>query len=299
MYMKEMIAEQKEAIGNSEKSRGNSLLTNLVSSVKDDENKGDKGSFLSDEELYGNMFIFILAGHETTAGTLTFALILLAAYPEVQGKLLKHVHSVLGDNLPTYEDFPKLTYVLNVMKETLRLYPAITIIPKITSKPTTLDIPLQKYRSSATKPVTVQIPANTHVSIDVSATHRNPKFWARPNEFLPERFDPKSGIQDAVFSRASRSETEEGEREEGVKDQLTHHRQAWVPFSDGARSCIGRKFSEIEFVCVLSTIIQRYSIHLPPGVKVDDALLCTTKVTLSPKNPPNLVFRLRESTSAL
>jgi len=78
------------------------------------------------------------------------------------------------------------------------------------------------------------------------------------------------------------------------EQQRIHHRHAFIPFSDGIRSCLGRKFAEVEFVCTITMIVQNYTIHVPDNVDRDKLLDCYTVITLKPKKPYNLIFKKRQ-----
>jgi len=255
---------------------------------------------LSEEELYGNFWIFILAGHETTAGALTYALILLALNPEVQEKLYKEVTKVIENRLPVYEDYPHLLYPQYIMKETLRLFPIVTSINKMANKDTTLKIPLAKYKrdggkniSNLEEMVTVTIPQGTVVILHMTAVHRNPLYWIEPEKFIPERFDPTSDVK--KYREEKKTTSEDGASSD---PDFPYHRQAYIPFSDGIRSCIGRKFSEIEFAFVLSLISQNYTVHLAPEMNRNTVLESIQLLTLRPKEEVQLIFRKREGVQA-
>jgi len=251
------------------------LLTSLLLAEKSETN--DK-NHLSENELYGNLFIFILAGHETTSTTLTFSLLLLAIYPEIQEKLYKEVNKAIDQRLPTFDDYANLRYAQYIMKETLRLYPPAATVLKYATKDITLQVPAAKYQNlntntSPENPSTqneytpLLIPQGTRISINIAAVHRNPLYWENPEEFIPERFDP---INTPFKKEKKESNTED--EEEKIDNNLPYHRQAWIPFSDGIRSCIGRKFSEVEYAFVLTLISQRYTWRLSPKWTKEQAL---------------------------
>eukprot|EP00667_Euglena_gracilis_P010926 EG_transcript_11134 len=137
-----------------------------------------KGHYLSDEEVVGDIFMFLLAGHETTAGALHWTLRLLAAHPDVQQRAAAEVDDVLGgrDGV-TATDLDRLEYVRDVFFEGLRLFPAVGGIPKWCPKPTTLG--------------NVPIPAGATVMMDIKDLHRNRKYYDDPTAFRPERFSEK------------------------------------------------------------------------------------------------------------
>lgn len=135
---------------------------------------------LTDRELYGNIFIFLFAGHETTAHTLIYALTLLALHPKEQDKLFDEVIAAIGTtSTPAYEDFGELAYALCVFNETLRLFPPVVAIPKKFTEDTMID---EKYT----------VEKDVYITLHVAALHRNPKYWGDDaNEFRPSRFDTR------------------------------------------------------------------------------------------------------------
>src|ERR1700724_1227338 len=109
-----------------------------------------------------------------------FALMMLALHPSVQETLYSEIHQVLGDRIPTYDDFPHLVYALCIVFETLRLFPPVVGTPKIASDDQLL---LGKY----------PIPKGMAVIFDIVHVHRDPKFWGpNSNAFDPSRFDGRS-----------------------------------------------------------------------------------------------------------
>jgi len=130
---------------------------------------------LSDEELVGNTFMFLLAGHETTANALHWTLLLLARYPEVQGRVRAQVDAVMGDREDVSSvDLERLDLVLGAFFEGLRLYPVVGGVPKVCPKGGQLG----EY----------PVPPGSVIMLDFKAMHRSPKSFADPNEFRPERF---------------------------------------------------------------------------------------------------------------
>ncbi|KAK8222816.1 putative cytochrome P450 protein [Phyllosticta capitalensis] len=135
---------------------------------------------LSDSEILGNAFVFILAGHETTANAIHFSLVLLALNPPTQRRLQAELTRILGDR-PSEEwdydrDLPRIMGGMPaaVLSETMRLIPAVTGIPKSTMKdsPQTLNVNGRIH----------MVPAECIISLDVPATHHNPRYWpARPD----------------------------------------------------------------------------------------------------------------------
>jgi cytochrome P450 len=229
---------------------GDDLLSLLLKANKSEE----VSKALTDRELIGNTFMFLLAGHETTANTLAFALGLLALHPEIQQKLYEESNNVLTKPDPVYEDYKKLQYSLCVFKETLRLFPPVVSVPKKTAT----DTKIGGY----------SIPEQTIVQILIYSLHRNPKHWTNPLKFQPERFDSK--ISPPIVPGS------------------------YFPFSGGPRNCIGMYFAQVEATLALSMIINRYSVEVPPGVSEEQLMKCSYQVTLRPANGMKVILRRRK-----
>jgi len=315
LYLQEMVTERTRSMketNNNEGStklgitRGNDLFTNLINAVQAKENPLNSSTlvYLHESELYANLFLFILAGHETTAGTLSYSLTLLALHPEIQEKLYQETIQVIGKNKePTFEDLSKLVYVQCIMKETLRLFPIVTSLIKEAVQNTNITIPKSFYNGNNKKEEEkeeklLHIPKGTQIVLNVAALHYNPKYWVKPEKFIPDRFDLQNGhkIQEDILPLSStlkdKKETQD-DRTQASEHELPYNRYAWLPFSEGHRSCIGRRFSEVEFMTILTLIIQKYSIHLSSKMNPQTVLLSTRTITLRPANPIELVFRKR------
>ncbi|KZV96290.1 cytochrome P450 [Exidia glandulosa HHB12029] len=264
-YMHEMIRLRREAVVKEER---HDLFTGLLEATEKDPGAGNER--LSDSELIGNIFVFLVAGHETTAHTLAFALGLLAIYQDEQENIYNHIKQTLSDGrLPTYEDMPKLTYPLAVLNETLRLYPPGLTFMKQSVEDTTLPL-ATPYKGQHE----IVVPARTLFNAAIAGLHYNPKYWEDPYAFKPARFlDPN------------------------------WPRDCFIPFSSGARSCIGRRFFENEAIALLTMIMSRYKVELTPEVRdrwahLDDIverrekiINPTVSLTLVPKALPLLFVR--------
>lgn len=262
--MQEMIDERRASDVKSDRC---DLFRNLLDANSGEFDRSD--SRLSDDELIGNIFIFLLAGHETSAHTLCFALALLALYPEEQKAVYQNIVSVLGErSMPTYEDMNSLDYVLAVFNETLRLFPPVGSITKKASE----DTSLTTINTETKESINVPIPKDSIIIIYTNGIHYNPRYWDDPHEFKPKRF-----LQDWP-------------------------RDAFVPFSTGARSCVGRCFSETESIAILAVILSRYKVE----VKLESQFASETfeerkarvlsskqGLTLTPTRVP-LVFKRRK-----
>jgi cytochrome P450 len=188
------------------------VLSMLLSA--EEEGSGTK---MTDAEVRDETMTLFLAGHETTANALAWALHLLSRHPEVYARLQSEVDGVLGGRLPTLEDIPRLPYALQVFKETMRLYPPAYIIGRMTMRRVALGSHV--------------LPRGMTVFINVYAMHRRAKYFPNPERFDPDRFRP-----------------------EAEKEMV---RSSYLPFGGGPRVCIGNQFALLEGQIVLAVLAQR------------------------------------------
>lgn len=148
--------------------RGEDLLSLLL-----DARDGD--GRLSDSEVRDQTLIFLLAGHETSASSLTFTLQLLGRHPEVQERIREEVAAVVGDGPPSPAHVHSgLPYTTAVVKEATRLYPIVPFIPRHADTDCEIDGHI--------------IPAGTDILVSVWSIHHDPDIWPDPETFRPERF---------------------------------------------------------------------------------------------------------------
>ncbi|TBU39902.1 cytochrome P450 [Dichomitus squalens] len=260
-YMQEMIVARRTAEVKEER---HDLFSSLL-----DANEGlaESGEKLTDDGLLGNVFIFMVAGYETSAHTLAYCFILLALYQEEQEKFYQSIKQVLSDgHTPTYEEFSTLSYSMAVFNETLRLFPPVITIPKQSAEDTSFTT-----TNAAGEKRTIPVPKGTYVTVHTPGLHNNPKYWEDPDAFKPARF---------------------------LKD---YPRDCFLPFSGGPRGCIGRGFSETESIAVLTLLIARYRVEVRPEPQFAGETFAQTRarllksklsVTLYPQRAP-LVFKRR------
>ncbi|MFC6724111.1 cytochrome P450 [Halobium palmae] len=183
---------------------------------------------LTRREIEDQLITMVFAGHETTASTLSFAWYLLATHPEAEARFHAELDSVLGGRPPTREDLPELEYTRRVLEETLRLYPPVHTIPRLTLT----DVEIDGY----------DVPASREVHLSVIHAHRDDRFYDDPLQFRPERWV------------------------DGFEEEL--HDFAYAPFGGGRRTCIGREFALLEAQVVLATIGQRYAFDWEGGAEL-------------------------------
>lgn len=185
----------------------------------------ETGDRYGERELVDQVCMLFLAGHETSASALSWALYLLALSPEEQARAREDVLAVIGDGTPAYEDLARLERVRNVFRETLRLYPPVGFFARQAACPTTL-------RDKA-------VPAGAAVVISPWLIHRHRKLWQAPDEFNPDRFGTEA-------TRASL-------------------KQAYLPFGLGPRICIGAGFAMQEATLILAALLRHFRFQLVPG----------------------------------
>jgi cytochrome P450 len=134
------------------------------------------GQPLSDDDICHELVLFILAGHDTTSTTLTYALWALGHHPEIQGRVFDEV-SALGDRPLTPEDVPRLDHTVRVLHEALRLCPPAAGTSRLLKK----DLAVDGYR----------LEAGTVAVVSFYAMHRDPELWDDPLTFDPDRFLPE------------------------------------------------------------------------------------------------------------
>ncbi|KAG2009542.1 614/534 cytochrome P450 [Coprinopsis cinerea AmutBmut pab1-1] len=254
LYMKELIRARSESADAVER---HDLLSLLV-----EHSDEDKANPLTEDEVMGNTFLFLAAGHETTAQTLCFAFALLALHPDEQEAVYQEIKSVIPDatSLP-YSALPSLVRTMAVYNETLRMFTPTSEIPKVAAEDTVLTT-----GNMAGETKKIPVPKGTRVSFDIPGIHYNSRYWKDPLEFKPSRFLEPDWPRDA-----------------------------FIAFSVGHRSCIGRRFFEIEAIAVMVMLLSRYKITIKEEEefrgetweeKKERILACTMGGTLTAKRVP-------------
>jgi cytochrome P450 len=184
----------------------------------------DTGEGMNSVQLRDEVMTFVLAGHETTAVTLAWAVHLLARNPEIERRLRAEIEHAIGDRPPQLADLGNLPMARRVIEETLRLFPPIGAI--------------QRQAIGGDEIDGCAIPAGARIVVCAYAMHRDPALWPDPERFDPDRFLP--------------------DRSEG------RHRFAYIPFGGGPRLCIGNEFAMMETQIVLAMLLQRFRFEPVP-----------------------------------
>ncbi|WFU45452.1 cytochrome P450 (plasmid) [Bradyrhizobium sp. CB82] len=215
----------------------NDLLDRMLTVV--DRQSGEK---LDDANIIAQCVTFLIAGHETTSGLLSFALNALLKNPGVLTRAYDEVDRVLGTDLtvlPTYAQIHQLPYVDQILKETLRLWPTA---PAFTRRPYEDTVIGGKYRLEKAGLTTVLTPM----------LHRDKQVWGEhPEDFDPDRFNPERGAKIPP--------------------------NAFLPFGTGQRACIGRQFAMQEAILVLGMLLQRFELIDFANYKLETKQTLTVK----------------------
>jgi cytochrome P450 len=195
-------------------------LLSMLMAARDED-----GSGMTDRQLHDEILTFLLAGHETTAVSLSWTWYLLSAHPEIERKLRAELSQVLGGRTPQLEDLPRLPYADKVVKESMRLYPPAWSLARSTLK----EMELGGY----------PLPVGSNVVMSPWIMHRDPRFFEHPEQFNPDRWAGDATQHLPKF--------------------------AYFPFGGGPRLCIGASFAMMEANLLLAVVAQRFQLRLVPG----------------------------------
>jgi cytochrome P450 len=210
-----MIEERRK----SPSDRGDLLSMLLLAQDEEADGRG-----MSDRQVRDEAMTIFLAGHETTANALAWTWYLLSSAPHVEERLHAELDRVLGGRLPTIADLPNLTFVEQVITESMRLYPPAWIIGRRAIQ----DYAVEDYL----------IPARSIVIVSPYLIHRDARFFPEPDRFMPDRWTSEFKASLPAF--------------------------AYFPFGGGARRCIGESFAWMELILVASTIAQKWRLRVEP-----------------------------------
>lgn len=211
----------------------------------------EDGSRMTDKQLRDETITLFLAGHETTAASLSWTWWLLAQNPRVEAKLHAELDQILGGRAPALDDLPRLPYTANVITESMRLYPPAWGLARVVVE----DHELGGY----------PVKKGMGVAMAQWVVHRDPRWYDSPEEFSPERWEGD------LLKRIPRF--------------------AYFPFGGGPRQCIGNSFAVMETTLILATVAQKFRLHLVPNHPVVPLASITlrprhgVRVTLESRQP--------------
>jgi cytochrome P450 len=208
-------------------------ILSMLLQVRDEDN----GAGLTDHEVRDELVTLLIAGHETLTAALAWTWYLLMQHPHVYQQVRNEVDRAVAGRTTTAGDLAQLPYTLQVLKESLRLYPPAWIIMRQARQPVDLD----HYR----------LPKGMRVAISPYTLHRNPAYFSDPERFDPGRWTP--------------------EREAKLP------RYAYLPFGAGPHTCIGNHFAMMEAQLILATLVQHVSFELVPGQTIEPEPLITLR----------------------
>jgi cytochrome P450 len=197
----------------------------------------DTGAGMDDRQLRDEIITLYLAGHETTASLLAWALYQLSRHPEIQARVRDEIDAELTDQQPTFEQLKALQYTSQVINEVLRLYPQAWTVARNAIQEDAI--------------MGRQVTAGAIVMVSPYFAHRLAEFWPEPSRFDPERFAPAAIAGSHPF--------------------------AYFPFSLGPRICIGMQFALYEARLVLGMLLRQFDVHTVSGPEVGTCALGTLR----------------------
>jgi len=198
-----------------------------------------EGQAMSDKELIDEVMTMIIAGHETSAGTLNWVWYELSCHPDTDLAASKEASRYVKSNTIDNDDLHKLCFIKQCIDEALRLYPPVWLF----SRKALHDDKILGYT----------VPAGSNIFLSPYFTHRNADLWEKPETFYPQHF-----IDDGAHLK---------------------HKYAFIPFSAGSRRCIGEYFSYVEMQMHLAIMLKLFKLSIMPGqnIEIEPAINLRTK----------------------
>ena len=191
--------------------------------------RDEDGSTMDEQQLRDETMTLFLAGHETTAHTLTWTWYLLAQHPEVRSKVQQEVDAVLGDRPATFNDLPQLPYIERVVTESMRVCPPVWAIDRSALH----DVNIRG----------IHIPQRARVVMSQYVLHHDPRWYPDPERFDPDRWTPEMKAALPKF--------------------------AYFPFGGGPRLCVGEPFAWTEAILLVATLSRYWEAHLAADARIE------------------------------
>jgi cytochrome P450 len=204
------------------------------------------GEGMPDSLILSESMQLLVAGHETSSNSLAWLLYLLSTHPETLARVRNEFNEILNGEPLNFTAVPKFVFTTQVINEALRLYPPFWMI--------------DREAVADDRVGDTVIPAGSMVIVYVYGAHHAPRYWSDPETFDPNRFTKENGAAQPPF---------------------TH-----LPFGGGPRGCIGGNYAMLQILMILSTLLGKYDLELPPGQKIEPRAM----VILRPKNGIRMSF---------
>ncbi|XP_046671743.1 probable cytochrome P450 6a13 [Homalodisca vitripennis] len=234
------------------------LLRNGYSTYKEDLTTDNKNKGLTIEQITSETFMFFTAGLEITSNTMLFCLYELACNKKIQERLHQEVLIVLSkhDNIISYQALQDMTYLDQVINETMRRYPPFPFLTRVCTK---------KYKLPDS---TLEIDEGLSLLIPIYSIHHDPNYFPDPFKFDPERFD--------------------------AQHSTNRHSFVYLPFGEGPRMCIGIHFGLMKVKTAVATLVLDYEISPTPDTEMPLQLKANACVT-QPAKTLHLAFTKRNA----
>ncbi|KAK4184521.1 cytochrome P450 [Podospora australis] len=259
-YMKGLYTQKLQTLHrDGHLARDPTLMASLISASQKKGSIWEDG--LTEDEIYGTMFVFTFAGHDTTAHLLAYSMFFLSVNPHIQAWLAEELDLVLGDR-PTSEwdyhkDYPRMKRCLAILYETLRVKTLVCEVKWTDESYQQLDI---NGRTVVVPPKTLIIPSYWYV-------HNHEKYWGPDSrEWKPQRWIGSASHSTPVSSAADFSTEKNNPTTMGanVEDEILlppPSRGNYLGWSEGSRDCPGKKFSQVEWVAFMATMFRDYKVE--------------------------------------
>ncbi|MCC7224654.1 MAG: cytochrome P450 [Chitinophagales bacterium] len=208
-------------------------LLNMLLEARDEET----GEGMNDRQLRDELMTIFVAGHETTVNALSWIWYCLKKNPDTEQRLRAENDTILGTQMPNFDNVSRMAYNTNVINEGMRLYPPAMFVGR--------------KAMAADQICGYDIRPGHTIVVNIYGAHRNPKYWDKPNDFMPERFDSFAIKGDNRF--------------------------VFLPFGGGPRICIGNNFAMLEMQIINALLARHVQFDLVSQHVVPDP-----QITLKP-----------------
>ena len=251
-----------------------------------------RGADIDNKQLRDDLMTMLIAGHETTAAVLTWALFELLRNPECMKEAQEEIDRVIGDREPTLDDIKEMKYVRLVVAETLRLYPEPPLLIRRCREQD--ELPKGGGREAT-------VIRGMDMFIALYNIHRDEKFWPEPDKFDPMRFTRKYVNPDVPEWEGFDPEKWEGRL---YPNEMSAD-FAYLPFGGGARKCIGDEFATLEATVTLAMVLRRFNFEFDKSKstsvdimdkpeKMEHPVGMRSGATIHTRNGLHLIIKKRE-----